>query len=513
MTLPRWLAPGALAFLAIWLVLLAGGRTGMLRDPGTFWHTTTGELILHEGFIRTDPYTFTSPAFADRWWVPYQWLGEVAMALAHRVGGFDTQLLGAVTILAATFGWLTVRLLRTGLHPVAIGMLVALGLAAAGTHFHVRPHIVTLAALAFTTALLTDCDSGKFGLRRLFWLVPLFVLWVNIHGGVIGGFATVVIAASGWVVFWWLGRPSPVKSWGDIGLLGVLIIACGLTSLVNPYGTDMLKVWHVIMGEPILRRIIEEHRPMDFTQPYAWPVVALGLVYLFVLCGAKWREIRVSWLLPFVWFLQSVERCRHVSLFVVVTLIALAAIWPHTRWATKLAKSRPDFYEPNAPVERPWWASVWLPVAVVLLALGLQIARVPVPVIGSGWALHDPKKWPVELLDAIKANEPKPGEPNHLFNDYVDGGFIIYHAPGYKVFVDDRCEVFGGAWLEAFVKANHPDTPPEKRAAAIAAWEAQYGRFDFALTRADTGFEECFKNSPDWVCVKRAAIGTFYKRK
>ncbi len=495
-TLPRWIAPGAVAFFAIWIVLMAGGRSGMLRDPGTFWHTTTGEIILKEGFIRYDPYTFT---FAGTWWVPYQWLGEVGMALLHRIGGFDTQLLAAVTILAAVFSWLTVRMLRTGLHPVAVGMVLALGLAAAGTHFHVRPHIVTLGALALTAALLADFDSGKIPLRRLFWLVPLFVFWTNVHGGVLAGIATVVIATTGWVVFWQLGRPSPVQSWRDVGLLALLVVGCGLSTLVNPYGTDMLKVWRVIMGEPALRQIIKEHLPLDPTKPYAWPVFGLAAVYLFVLLGANWREVRVTWLLPCVWFLQTLERCRHASLFVVVTLVAVTVIWPHTRWAVKLARSRPDFYQPDAPaVERKWWATAWLPVIAVLLAFGLEVARVPVPVIGAGWAQHDSQQWPVELLDVIKANEPKPGEPHRLFNDYTDGGFIIYHAPGYKVFVDDRCEVFGGQWLLDFVKAGQENT-----AAAIARWEAEYGRFDFALTRTDTGFEEYFKHADGWECVKR----------
>ncbi len=214
MTLPRWLGPGALAFLAIWLALMVVGRSGMFRDPGTFWHTTTGEIILKEGFIRHDPYTFS---FGGSWWVPFQWLGEVGMALAHRVGGFDTQLLGVVTVIAATFAFLTVRFLRTGLHPIAVGSIIALGLAAAGSHFHVRPHVVTMGALAITVALLTEFDSGKVTLRRLFWLIPLFVFWVNVHGGAIGGFATVVIAVAGWVVFWQLDRPSPVDSWRVAG--------------------------------------------------------------------------------------------------------------------------------------------------------------------------------------------------------------------------------------------------------------------------------------------------------
>ena len=93
----------------------------------------------------------------------------------------------------------------------------------------------------------------------------------------------------------------------------------------------------------------------------------------------------MTWLLPLVWLEQSFERCRHVALFVVVALVAIAAMWPHTRWATWLAKNRPDFYEPDAPpVARPWWASVWLPVLAVLISLALQVARVPVPVIGCG---------------------------------------------------------------------------------------------------------------------------------
>ena len=214
--LPRWIGPGAVAFMAIWLALLAIGRTGMMRDPGTFWHTTTGEIFLKNGLIRHDPYTFT---FAGTEWMPHQWLGEVGMALAHRVGGFDTELLGAVTILAAAFALLTARLIGTGLHPVAVAALVMIGLAGAGSHFHVRPHVVTIAALAVTAVLLTDYDLGRIPFRRLLWLVPLLVLWTNIHGGVLGGFGTVVIAVAGWIVFWLLGRPSPVESWRGRGPL------------------------------------------------------------------------------------------------------------------------------------------------------------------------------------------------------------------------------------------------------------------------------------------------------
>jgi hypothetical protein len=507
MTLPRWLAPGAVAFVLVWLLLLAAGRSAFFKDPGTFWHTTTGELVLKDGFVRSDPYTFT---FAGTWWVPYQWLGEVGMALAHRAGGFDAQLLGAVTLIAAVFAWLAARLLRTGLHPIVAGVFVMLALAAAGSHFHVRPHLFTLAATALVAVLLVDTDVARPRINRLFWLIPLCALWTNIHGGVLGGIGTIWIAFAGWVIFWKLARPSPVKSWREAGTLALVAGGCALATLASPYGLDMLKTWNVIMGAPELREIIAEHRPLDVTAPYAWPVLGLLAVYLFVLYGVKRSAVRVSWLLPLVWFALTVSRCRHASLFAVIALVSITAMWKHTSWALYLAARRPDLYQPGSAEARPWWAGVWLPVAVVLLALALQVARVPAPVVGSGWATHDPNHWPVEVIDALKAHEPKPGDPhNKLFNSgYIDGGFVIYHAPGYKVFVDDRCEVFGGPWLKDFVNA-HDDPGP-----ALANWEARYGPFHFALTRTGSSFDDLFReNAREWEPVKVTPTATFYKRK
>ena len=520
----RFVSPGAVAFLAFWVLLLVAGRSSFFRDPGTFWHTTTGEKILKEGFIRADPYTFT---FAGQWWVPYQWLGEVGMALAHRVGGFDAQLLGAATILAAVFAWLSVRLLRTGLNLAVVAGLMALTLAAAGSHFHVRPHLVTIACLTITMAWLVDVDAGKKHLQWLGWLVPLFVFWTNAHGGMLGGVASVGLVFAGWLAWWQYGRTrsvsdgvcrinpvahapgSPVKSWRDVGFLVLVGLGCGLAALASPYGWDLVKTWRVILGEPALRQIIQEHRPLDVTEPYAWPVLGMAALFLFVLAGVPRSEWRASWLLPLFWLIQSFGRCRHAPLFAVVALVAITAMWPHTRWAAMLAKKRPDFYTPPTEEKRsPWYANVWLPAVAVLLSLTLQANRVAVPVIGAGWATHDAGHWPMELLDVLKEHEPKsPGDPHRVFNEYLDGGFLIYHAPNYRVFVDDRCELFGGAWLLAFVDGYANDT-----AGKVEAWQREYGRFDFALTRTGSGYDDYFKSQAAWRMVKTTPTATFYVR-
>ncbi len=499
----RWL-PLAL-FLGFWLLLLAGGRSSFFRDPGTFWHTVVGERILTGGFFDTDPFTFT---FAGKHWIPHQWLGEVGMALVHRVSGFDGLLAVSTGVLAALFAWLTVRFLRTGLHPFAALAIVGLALAAGSSHFHVRPHLATIVGMAVTMAAVTDVEAGRLGLRRLWWLVPVYLVWCNTHGGALGGLTTMGLAGAGWVLFRLLGRPSPITGVRDVAELAAIGIACGLTAFVTPYGVDIPRTWLEIMHAPKLPEIIREHARTSLADPTAWPVFALAAVYLVALAGAKPRDWRVSWFLPLFWLFQAYGRVRHAPLFAVVACVALADIWPATRWAAALASRRPDLYNPAGTPVRWGVLSTLTAALCIATVLLVQASRVEVPLVGTGWARLDPGYWPTELTATLKEYEPRSAVGGRLFNEYIDGGFVIYHAPGYRVFVDDRCELFGDDWLVRFVEAGAGD-PTD----AIRSWESEYGRFDFALTRTGSGFDGYYRHHPDeWERVRETATATFFRR-
>ena len=498
--------PGVLAFLGFWLLLLAGGRSNFFRDPGTFWHTRVGEKILADGFFDADPYTFT---FAGKKWIPHQWLGEVTMAVLHRVGGLDALLVAACGLLAALFAWLTVRLLRTGLHPVACVAFVALALAAGASHFHIRPHLATIVGVAVTCAALTDFEARRSGRGRLWWLVPVYLVWSNTHGGALGGLATMALAFAGWVALRVLGRQSPVKGANDLAAVAAVGLACGLTAFVTPYGADIPRTWLDIMHAPRLPEIIKEHARTDFTNPSSWPLLALAIVYVFALAGTRPRDWRASWFLPLFWLLQAYSRVRHGPLFAVAACVAVADLWPATRWAAWLAARRPDFYTAAGSRVEWGWPGLATALGCVAAALALQAARVELPLVGRGWATLDPAYWPTELTDTLREHEPASPTHSRLFNEYIDGGFVIYHAPGYRVFVDDRCELFGDEWLVRFVAAGAGDAT-----AAVRGWEAEYGRFDFALTRTGSGFDTHFRGCADeWECVRETATATFYRRR
>jgi hypothetical protein len=498
------IGPGPLVFLALWLFLMAGGRSRLFRDPGTFWHTVVGERILTDGFFDTDPFSFTRHG---KPWIPHQWLGEVSLALAHRVAGFDTQLLFAATVLAGLYTWLCLRLLRTGMHPILAIPVTAIGMAAGASHFHVRPHLFTIVALALTTGILTDFDSGRARLRQLCLLVPLFLIWSNIHGGMLGGLTTLVFVGMGWVTWAVIGCPSPFCDLRTAIRFAAVAGACALTVVVTPYGWKVAKAWLDIMGLD-LAAYVEEHAPLNPAEPKDWPVVASAGLYLFVLAGVRERP-RVTWLLPLFWLTQALAHVRHGSLFGVVALVAIADMWPATAWARRLAEKRADLYDPTA-IRSPSAAWAWaLPVLVVIATAALQVAGVPAPVVGAGWARLDPDRWPVAMLEAIRERQPTSAAPGQIFNEDQYGGFLIYFAPGYRVFFDDRFELYGDDLVKEIVGAGSEGTTSR-----VAEWQARYGRFDAALVHAGGGFEAYFDESPEeWECVNRTATAAFFVRR
>lgn len=491
----RRVGPVPLVFLGFWLLLMVGGRSKLLRDPGTFWHTTVGEKVLHDGFFEGDPFTFTH---AGARWVPHQWLGEVAMALAHRAGWFDAYVLLAASVLAALFTWLTVRLFRTGLHPVPAVLIVLVAFAAGALQFHVRPLLLTMVGLTLVAVMLTGYDAGRIPLGRLFWLVPFFVVWTNTHGGMLGGFATLVIAWLGWTLAKLLGWPTPFRRWRDCGLFMLLAALCGLMAFANPYGWEIPRAWWLIMSGPKIPQLIEEHKRLDPADLTSWPLFAFAGVYLFVLAGLRGRP-RIAWLLPLLWLAQAFLRVRHGPLFALVGLVAITDMWPRTRWAEWLAAKRPDLHDPARGKFASPWAAWLIPLAVVLATA---------PVL-RGWAQFDREKWPVELLPLLKEHEPLADGPNRLFNSCNLGGFVIYHTPGYKVFLDDRAELFGDEFLARFVEADQPG----KAAAAIDDWQREFGRFDFALVTPDSAFAAEFRRRPEWELLGETPAAAFFVRR
>ncbi|MFO0936685.1 MAG: hypothetical protein U0798_09260 [Gemmataceae bacterium] len=494
-----------LCFLVLFTFLLLFGRERFFGDPGTFWHIKTGYLFLETGtLVKVDPFSHT---FGGQPWTPQSWLAEIAMAALEKRGGIDSLLTVSIAIISFLFAALAGRLRQSGLHPVAVVLLGMLAVVTASNHFHVRPHLVTMVGMAGVMVAMSAVESGRTSIRSLWWFIPGFVFWVNTHGGVLGGVATVGLTFTLWLGMAALRWESPVKSWGSAMELSLIGVAILVTLLASPYGMDFPRTWLSIMGMPELKNYVKEHMPLDVTQLANTPFLIFGALYAFLLTGLR-EKPRATWLIPIVWFVLGCDRVRQISLFGIVAFVAIADIFPRTVYAQWLASKRPDYFVPTKL--KPSLLAWVVPGLAVVACLALQFASISVPVFGRGWARYDPRIWAIELLPVIRSEaEGRIAEP--IFNDFNDGGFLIWYAPEFRVFIDDRCEIYGGKLIKEYCDASRGGLETGK--AYIEEQQRKYGPYQYALTQLDTGFEMYLQSDTEhWQCLGRSQNHAFYRR-
>jgi hypothetical protein len=497
----RFLRPETAVFFIVFFALLIGGRSRFLRDPGTFSHTAFGDHMLASGsLIRTDYASFT--AYGEPW-IAQQWLGECAMAVVHRVTGFDGLLVLTVALIAFLYAWVAGRLTRHGLHFLSAILIVALALAAGAHSFHIRPHILSIVFLGLTFSLLYDFEAGHSRPVTLLWLVPLCALWTNIHGGVLGGLGTIVITALGWIFLRLIKQTSPIRNYRQVIALGSLVGACFLTVLINPYGLDMPRAWLSIMRSPVIPRIIQEHGSIARTG--SWMILPFGLFYMTALIGTLPKKPRITWMIPVIWLLLSCIRVRHAPLFAITAAIAMSDMFPHIRWArwlsqkgSELCRIQPFEVKANKGFVLPWI----IPLVMVLALIGYRAARPTDLLAGDGWARLDPDHWPLELLPALQEYQALHPVGTPIFNDMLFGGLLIYFTPKLRIFIDDRCELYGDDRLLAYVRA---------KPAQFETWEEAFG-FDIALVKPGSPFDRYLSGANRWGIVKQTSAAVLYRK-
>ena len=495
----RWWGPGSICFLIIWLALLFFGREQLFRDPGTLWHTRVGDGILESRELPTqDTYSFT---FHGQPWIAQQWLAECLMAAAHRIGGLDALLLLAATVLAATYAFIFARLRIAGARPPIATIIIALVIAASSYHFHPRPHLASIAGMTVTYALLCAVEAGRCRARSLFLLLPIFVIWTNLHGGALGGIVSAVLVIGCWVLM--LMAAGQASADGRqlrrvAGLHVPLAVACVATVSASPYGLDLPRVWLSLMKSDVVAEIMSEHGPLEWTSIEAMMILLLAAAYLAVLATTWRRILRVTWLLPLLWLALTISRVRHGPLFAVLAGLAIVEMLPHSSLSATLIESHTH----NQPIPRRSRITP-LALGVICLALTIQYLGVKVPVVGGGWARLSPEYWPIAAAPALRDTIRTSGDPR-VFNQMTFGGYLIYAVPEARVFIDDRCELYGDAFLLQYESVM---TRPEEFDAVAIEWNLNQ-----ALVSSRSKLAAYLADHADWRSAYADDSATIYMR-
>ena len=277
----------------------------------------------------------------------------------------------------------------------------------------------------------------------------------------------------------------------------VLRRLCGYTLLslvllpINPLGLSIYLTPLETLAIPGLRSLIQEWKPLDFAQPVTWSFIALVMLLAASALTSR-RKIDLSaGLLVGGTLLMALHSARHISLFAItavpVVTTHLDEIWSRKGWTP-----------PRRSVESP--GRVVLNLALIgLVALGTlaQLRHVSsTDTIERALELN----YPLGALRFLAAESPE----GKLFNSYNWGGYLMYHAPEFPVFIDGRTDL-------------HRDLLGEYSSVAFGgpAWRDVFTRHDIAiaLIESDGPLSTRLETSDDWALAYQDAVASVYLRK
>jgi len=427
LTLPRLVT--AITFIAIFVMAVR-----VPLDTDTFWHLRAAEWMVEQRqLLRTDIFSHTR---AGQDWINHSYLSQLLLYGSYAALG-DLGLSLYVAVLATAGMAFVYRLFSGDVFVRAFVMVIAA--ATAAVFWSPRPQMVSFFLAAVVLYLLHRYLFD--GVDRLWFIPPIMLLWANSHGGFAIGFILMVLALAGEmlrVIFEVALRGQPLELAGIKRLVVVGLVSAALVPL-NPYGPQMLLYPFRTVGIGVLRDFIQEWRSPDFHQVAVWPFawMLLGLIAAVGLSPRRldWRDLTLTTGTGYLALLAG----RNLSVFAIVAAPVLSHHvydWLAERgWLL-----RPE----RIPAHGLFLVANWLILTLVLVAGGAKIALALEPdTIAEARADALP-------LDAIAyLEEERP--PGPLFNSYNWGGYLIWAARDYPVYVDGRTDLYDDELLRVYL--------------------------------------------------------------
>jgi hypothetical protein len=399
-------------------------------DPDLWWHIRVGQNILTTHHWPTsDPFSYT---VAGNPWMAYEWLGDVVLGAVARFGGFlglDVFLfVWASIVMLALYGYTTLRSGNSKAGFVTSGLLCSLAFAS----FNLRPQMLGYLFLVLTLIALERFRQGKQ--RGIWFLPPMFLLWINTHGSwVIGLGVLFVFLLSGFVELHWGSIEARRWSLSERLRLETVLLLSLAAIPFTPYGTRLAAYPFTVASRlPLNVGNILEWQPMPFNILGA--KIFLGIVLGFFLAQmmAPLRLRLHEVILLFGGITMACLHVRFLLLFVPFAGPVLAMVL--ARWL------------------RPYDRKKDLPILNAVLMAGAVVAMAWYFPTRAGIEKVTAATLPVRAVEYLRQHSIA----GPMFNTYGFGGYLVGNLPEQKVFIDGRGDLYeeAGIFLEYLELAN-----------------------------------------------------------
>lgn len=233
------------------LLLTAGEGAAVQQD--TWLALVAGREIVQHGL----PHHALTTIPGTRSWVDAQWLCQLLMYGVERLGGIGLlALVSAVSVFGAIVG-ATAAALRLGARTRTVAWVLPLALWCMQIAITVRPQAFAYPLFVLVVYLIIrDIERPT---ARVFWCLPVLVLWANLHGSVTLGAGAVALHG---LITGWHRRSQlrqSARAWARPAALVLAPIVC---LFVTPYGAGMLGYYRSTLLNSGFRHVVGEWLPV-----------------------------------------------------------------------------------------------------------------------------------------------------------------------------------------------------------------------------------------------------------
>ena len=410
---------GVLLFAGAFFGTLAEGKKGgtLFGEGDTWWHIRAGEEILDTHQLpHHESYSWTA---AGTEWIAYEWLGEVAMAAVYRAGWLrglkllQLFLTGGMLVLLYAYA-----AMRCGNVKAAFAVC-ALAVPVWAVFCSLRPQVIGYGFFLVVLLILERFRQGKNG--ALWFLPPLFVVWVNTHGTFVFGLLAIGAAwACGLRPFHRGGIENAAWTGGQRRQMEIAALASVVGLCLTPYSTR-LAAYPLDIGflQPLNIASIQEWMPIP-TERFLGLVVFGSLLALLLFQILQPFHCRLDDLILLaIAAILAILHIRFVPLFLIISVPLLSI--PVARWLPRYDEGR-DRHALNAGL-----------IATLAVAMGCSVP--------AQWQLQKAfaASFPIAATKYLQAHP----EDGPLLNEYGWGGYLAWaHIPRRGVFIDGRADVY-----------------------------------------------------------------------
>jgi len=426
--LRKLISAGLLIILGLLVLLTAFQK--QYQDSDILWALKSGEWILSNLRVpSTDPFSYT---FASMPWVDFTWGFQVLVHLVYAyLGGWAGLFIFQCLVVGATFAFLYANLrLLTNRGYLAIGVLFIV-FVGAHTRFFIRPHLFEYFFVSLTLLLYALHErEGRMGF--LYLLLPVQVLWVNIHSSAILGIFIAGAYFCGQIIDGF--RQGAIGPGPDVFSRARRLLAPALlvpvVSLLNPYGLKLI-IFPFVHNSP------DNSDAIRHINEWAAPNLKELFFYVFPFPLDHFAFVLIAALTAAALFLNA-RRVKARDLFLLAAGLYMAL--SHVRWialffffaAPVLVANGAAYLDSRRAGGRCLkWLATLLSVffAIVMLYDYLGPARAADRGVGLKHGAY-----PSGTVEFMK----REGITGNIYNEYVFGGYLIYFYPEVKVFIDGR---------------------------------------------------------------------------